>query len=308
MTLGLNLYTQGINPKIDFAPMSRIIDMVEESNKISVHPRHPYGGDLVYCAFSGSHQDAIKKGFQSRKDNPSPRWQIPYLALDPKDIDRNYEAVIRINTQSGKGGASWIIQRTLELDLPRGLQQAFSKIVQKSAAERRRELLPKEIQKLFEESYLANSRFTLVDYNITADRASSPAPARGRSQNTANFKRTFDGVIAVDGKEQHIKGVGNGPISAIANALRPIGIDLDVGVYEEHAINIAKDEENAHPAGSGRENKAVAYIECFAAGAREPIWGVGISVDTVQASLIAILSAASSVSLSPDALLLSVGH
>jgi len=287
VTLALNLYTQGIHPKIDFSDINPVIDLVERSNKIPVHPRAPYGGQLVVCAFSGSHQDAIKKGFNERTNsnatNSSP-WQMPYLPLDPKDIGRTYEAIIRVNSQSGKGGVAWIIQQTLELDLPRGLQIAFSKIVQKQTDKLGRELLSSEIQKLFEIAYHLNTspRFTLVDYNITADRASSPAPPeKGRSQNTQNLKRRFDGVVAIDGEEHHIKGSGNGPISSLANALHALGIDLDVGDYKEHAI------------GKGRDVKAATYIECIAAN-EEKIWGVGINSDTVQASLIAFLSAASS--------------
>lgn len=289
VTLALNLYTQGIHPNIDFSDINPIIDIVEKSNKIPIHPRAPYGGQLVVCAFSGSHQDAIKKGFQKRKEDSATAedpWQLPYLPLDPQDIGRTYEAIIRVNSQSGKGGVAWIIQRSLELDLPRGLQVAFSKIVQKEADEVGRELLPREIQILFENAYhlKTNPRFTMVDYNITADRSASPAPPeKGRSQNTQNLKRMFNGVIAIDGVEHTIKGVGNGAISSLANALHTLGIDLDVADYKEHAI------------GGGRHVKAATYIECTATGSQEKVWGVGIHEDVVQASLIALLSAASSV-------------
>ena len=288
VTLALNLYTQGIHPRIDFSNINPVIDIVEKSNKIPVHPRAPYGGQLVCCAFSGSHQDAINKGFRAREKEratDADHWQLPYLPLDPKDIGRTYEAIIRVNSQSGKGGVAWIIQRTLELDLPRGLQIAFSKIVQRSTDKLGRELLAREIQQLFEETYhlKTNPRFTLVDYSISTDRAASPAPPeKGKSQNTQNLRRHFDGVIAFDGDEHHIKGSGNGPISSLANALHPLGIDLDVGDYKEHAI------------GKGRDVKAATYIECIAADTEERIWGIGINTDTVQASLIAFLSAASS--------------
>ena len=293
VTLALNLYTQGIHPRIDFSDINPIIKVVEESNKIPVHPRAPYGGQLVVCAFSGSHQDAINKGFKARKDGAatsSDPWQMPYLPLDPEDIGRTYEAIIRVNSQSGKGGVAWIIQRALELDLPRGLQIAFSKIVQKSADSLGRELLPREIQKLFEDAYHIHAapRFTLVDYTIVADRASSPAPPeKGKSQNTRDLRRQFNGVISIDGEEHHIKGVGNGPISSLANALRSLGLDLDVGDYKEHAI------------GKGRDVKAATYIECIHPATNQRTWGVGINSDTVQASLIAFLSAASQVSPAP---------
>ena len=171
VTLALNMYTQGTHPGIDFSDLKSVIDMVEKSTKIPVHQRAPYGGQLVVCAFSGSHQDAIKKGFQAREKagatSESP-WQMPYLPLDPQDIGRTYEAIIRVNSQSGKGGVAWIIQRHLELDLPRGLQIAFSKIVQREADQIGRELLPREITKLFEDAYhlKKNPRSSLLDYNI----------------------------------------------------------------------------------------------------------------------------------------------
>ena len=298
VTLALNLYTQGIHPKINFSDINPVIDIVEQCNKIPVHPRAPYGGQLVVCAFSGSHQDAIKKGFQARSSagvTDVDRWQVPYLPLDPQDIGRTYEAIIRVNSQSGKGGVAWIIQRSLELDLPRGLQIAFSKIVQKEADSLGRELLPREIQKLFEDAYHLKTkpRFILIDYNITVDRASSPLPPeKGRIQNTQNLKRRFEGVIAIDGEEHHIQGVGNGAISSLTNALQTLKIDLDVADYKEHAIGSSKD----HAAGGGRDVKAATYIECIATGSNQRVWGVGIHEDVVQASLLALLSAASSVS------------
>jgi 2-isopropylmalate synthase len=288
VTLALNLYTQGIHPKIDFSDLNRVVDVVEVSNKIPVHPRAPYGGSLVVCAFSGSHQDAIKKGFQARKQagatNETP-WQLPYLPLDPQDIGRTYEAVIRVNSQSGKGGAAWIILRNLELDLPRGLQIAFGKVVQKRADEVGRELLSAEIQDLFEQTYFLkdNPRFTLVDYSISTDRSASPAPIPGKTQDTKDLKRFFKGVISVEGKEVELQGLGNGPISSLANALRSVGVHLDVADYKEHAI------------GEGTDVKAASYIECTTPGSNQKVWGVGIHVDVVQSSLIALLSAASNV-------------
>ncbi|KAK3363624.1 hypothetical protein B0T25DRAFT_49999 [Lasiosphaeria hispida] len=292
VTLALNLYTQGVAPNIDFSELGKVIKVVEACNKIEVHPRAPYGGSLVVCAFSGSHQDAIKKGFQVReKDGNSyeDKWQVPYLPLDPKDIGRDYQAVIRVNSQSGKGGAAWIIQQHLYLDLPRGLQVAFAKVVQKIAEEKGRELLPTEITELFKTTYSLgdNPRFNIVDYSINPDRSSSPLPpAPGKTQDTKNFMRVFDGVVAIDGTEYKLRGRGNGPISSLANALRTIGVDLDVQDYKEHAV------------GRGREVKAATYIECTAAGTDEQVWGVGIHEDVVQSSLIALLSAASNFVLS----------
>ncbi|KAN0073922.1 hypothetical protein V8E54_007859 [Elaphomyces granulatus] len=297
VTLALNLYTQGIHPGIDFSEITKVIDLVEKSNKIPVHPRAPYGGQLVVCAFSGSHQDAIKKGFATRELSEAKNedlWQIPYLPLDPFDIGRTYEAIIRVNSQSGKGGAAWIILRNLDLDLPRGLQIAFSKIVQKEADHLSRELKPTEIIHLFEDAYhlRSNPRFELIDYDISADRSTSPAPELGQTQSSKNLKRMFKGVIAIDGQEHHITGVGNGAISSLANALKSLGIDLDITDYKEHAI------------GEGKEVKAATYIECTTASGdkQQKVWGVGIHEDVVQASLMALLSAASSVTRATEAL------
>ncbi|KAK7974170.1 hypothetical protein PG989_016018 [Apiospora arundinis] len=292
VTLALNLYTQGIHPNVDFSDLKRVIDTVEICNKIPVHPRAPYGGSLVVCAFSGSHQDAIKKGFQVRKQEHKSyddKWQVPYLPLDPQDIGRTYEAIIRVNSQSGKGGAAWIILRKLELDLPRGLQIAFSKVVQKKADQLGRELLSDEISELFETTYFLKEhpRFQIIDYKISVDRSHSPAPpAPGKSQDTKNLGRVFEGIVAVDGKEYQLEGRGNGPISSLANALKGVGIDLDVADYKEHSI------------GRGRDVKAATYIECTASGTSQKVWGVGIHEDVVQSSLVALLSAASSFVLS----------
>ena len=286
ITLALNLYTQGINPNIDFSDLTKVIDVVEALTKIPVHARAPYGGQLVVCAFSGSHQDAIKKGFGLREKQgltDDDHWAMPYLPLDPADIGRTYEAIIRVNSQSGKGGVAWVVQRALELDMPRGLQIAFSKVVQKETEALGRELKPKEIQTLFENEYYLNkpSRINLVDYEFSTDRSASPTPGLGKA--SANPRRTFAGIISMDGREHSIRGVGNGPISSLANALKCIGLELDVKDYKEHAI------------GQGRDVKAATFIECIVGGSPQTVWGVGIHEDTTQSSLIAILSAASTV-------------
>ena len=290
VTLALNLYTQGIHPHIDFSDLESVIDIVEKSNKIPVHPRQPYGGQLVVCAFSGSHQDAIKKGFVAREKSGATHedpWIMPYLPLDPADIGRTYEAIIRVNSQSGKGGVAWIINRTLQLDLPRGLQVAFSKIVQRETDMLGRELQAAEIKDLFVEAYHLekNPRFHLVDYDITADRSVSPAPARdGKTTSSRNLRRHFKGVIEIDGQEHHIQGTGNGALSSLANAIRNLGVELDIADYKEHALSVGKDV------------KAATYIECTATSSQQKVWGVGIHEDVVLASLHALLSAASSVS------------
>lgn len=285
--MALNLYTQGVSPGIDFSDLGSVIDMVESCTKIPVHPRAPYTGSLVVCAFSGSHQDAIKKGFQNRESqslSAEDRWEVPYLPLDPQDIGRTYEAVIRINSQSGKGGAAWVILRKLQLDLPRGLQAVFSKTIQSYTDDLGRELLSNEITDLFEKTYFLNREnphFTLIDYSIIPDRSHSPVPQAGHTQDTKNLMRIFEGVFSIDGREVKLRGRGNGAISSLAAALKNVGIDLDVHDYKEHAI------------GEGRGVKAASYIECNVSGSQQTVWGVGIHEDVVQSSLIAMLSAAS---------------
>lgn len=288
MILALNLYTQGVSPNVDYSDINSVIKVVEECTKIPVPERWPYAGALVTSAFSGSHQDAIKKGFNLREKATAAgddEWVIPYLPLDPQDIGRTYESVIRVNSQSGKGGAAWVILRSLELDLPRALQVEFSKIVQTETEKANRELRPAEIVTLFEEAYhlKSNPRFNLIDYNITTDRSQSPAPPEpGKALNTKNLKRRFTGIVEIDTVQHAITGVSNGAISSLAAALSTLGIDLDVVDYKEHSI------------GTGRETKAATYIQCTASGSKAQVWGVGLHQDVVQASLIALLSAASS--------------
>ncbi|KAF3308883.1 hypothetical protein TWF173_000618 [Orbilia oligospora] len=292
VTLALNLYTQGISPGVDFSDISKVISTVEDLTKIPVHPRQPYGGQFAVCAFSGSHQDAIKKGFQSRKDlTDDDHWVMPYLPFDSQDIGRNYEAVIRVNSQSGKGGVAWIILQNLHLDIPKPLQQAFSKIVQKHTETVNRELQPVEIVKLFEEAYLpkANSPIRLVDYCIRTERATSndnfPITNEAAEQQSGLH---FEGTIALNGVEKPIKGEGNGTISSLVNCLNGLGVDLTVNYFKEQAVG-----------SEGVNNtKAAAYIECSLSakngGKRELVWGVGLHEDMVQAGLMALLSAASS--------------
>lgn len=294
MILALNLYTQGVSPNVDYSDINSVIKVVEDCTKIPVPERWPYAGSLVTSAFSGSHQDAIKKGFTLRDKATAAgddEWVIPYLPLDPQDIGRTYESVIRVNSQSGKGGAAWVILRSLELDLPRALQVEFSKIVQTETEKANRELRPAEIVTLFEEAYhlKSNPRFNLIDYNITTDRSQSPAPPEpGKALNTKNLKRRFTGIVEIDTVQHAITGVSNGAISSLAAALSTLGIDLDVVDYKEHSI------------GTGRETKAATYIQCTSSGSKAQVWGVGLHQDVVQASLIALLSAASSVSFAID--------
>lgn len=291
VTLALNLYTQGVHPELDYSEILPIIDTVERCTKIPIHARAPYGGELVVCAFSGSHQDAINKGFKLRKTQNAKHedpWVIPYLPLDPRDIGRNYEAIIRVNSQSGKGGVAWIIQRTLSLDMPRGLQIAFSKIVQKRADAIGRELLPQEIKELFEVAYFlkGSPRMVLIDYDMTSDRSKSPARVEGKTQRNDNYKRLFSGVIEVDGTEHTVSGTGNGPLSSLADALQKLNINVTVSEYKEHALSTSTEAKRS----------AAAYVEVASTVTDEKKWGIGINVDVTQASLSAMLAAASSVS------------
>lgn len=274
VTLAMNLYTQGIAPKIDFSDITSVVDVVERCNKIPVHPRAPYGGSLVVCAFSGSHQDAIKKGFKRRDARIEAReegcscWEIPYLPLDPYDVGRTYEAVIRVNSQSGKGGAAWIILRKLELDLPRGLQVAFSRAVQASAEIKGRELHSNELVDLFEKEYFLqesteNHKFQLVEFNMVSNKN----------------RRSLTGKVRYLGEVVDISGEGNGPVSAFADAVaNAFKIKLEVQTYNEHAI------------GKGSSTKAATYIELAFEGHSNE-WGVGIHEDTSEASVLAIISA-----------------
>ncbi|KGK36425.1 2-isopropylmalate synthase [Pichia kudriavzevii] len=281
VTLALNLYTQGIHPNIDFSDLSSVIEIVEKCNKIPIHPRAPYGGQLVVCAFSGSHQDAIKKGFKKYEEQVTQTgditWKIPYLPLDPQDIGRTYEAIIRVNSQSGKGGASWIILRNLELDLPRGLQIDFSKHVQLESEWRGRELKTKEIIDLFKDKYFVYDENDANDTETTA----MLDYLKLTNYTVTNSEKTRDIIahISSKSKELEIKGSGNGPISALANAFSNyFGINIDVIHYNEHTL------------GKDSQSKAVGYIGIRAGDNESIIWGVGINEDVTEAGMIAIVN------------------
>lgn len=265
VTVALNLYTQGIAPNLDFSDIESIIEVSERCNKIPVPARSPYGGSLVVCAFSGSHQDAIKKGFAKQKGD---KWAIPYLPLDPKDIGRTYEAVIRVNSQSGKGGAAWVILRSLGLDLPRHLQVAFSGLVQNIADLLGRELKVDEIVNLFNEQYLVSAPLSIQDFEIT----------KNKNDEREIVAQLNDGIT--------IKGQGNGPISAFIDAIsNKFGVLFEVVNYQEHSL------------GGGSSSKAATYIELSyvnANGEKVTRWGCGINHDVSQASIEAILSVVNS--------------
>jgi 2-isopropylmalate synthase len=265
VTVALNMYTQGIDPGLDFSDIDEVIKTVEYCNALPVHPRHPYAGELVFTAFSGSHQDAIKKGFAAQEARNDELWEVPYLPIDPADLGRSYEAVIRVNSQSGKGGVAWVLEQDKGLKLPKRLQADFSRHVQALADSTSRELNAGDIWGAFESAYLPNGkdRFALVDYQ----------------ENHLPGARQFIGRIAVDGAEQSLSGKGNGLISSVLDALGAAGVPLDVIDYSEHAI------------GHGSDAQAAAYLECRTSDGRT-VFGVGIDSDVATATVRAALGAA----------------
>ncbi|MBP2512923.1 2-isopropylmalate synthase [Sphingomonas sp. PvP018] len=266
VTVALNMYTQGVDPKLDLSDIDAVVNTVNYCTNIPVHPRTPYAGDLVFTAFSGSHQDAIKKGFAAQEAKNDTLWEVPYLPIDPADLGRSYEAVIRVNSQSGKGGVAWVIEQDKGLKLPKRLQADFSRHVQAYADETSRELNAADIWQLFERTYLphADDRVELRDYEESG---------------TAG-QRVFIGRVAIDGEERSISGRGNGLISGVIAAIaESTGPTLDVVDYNEHAI------------GHGADAQAAAYVECRAA-AGKTVFGVGMDTDIATASVRAVLSAA----------------
>ena len=269
VTVALNMYTQGINPGLDFSDIDEVIQTVEYCNQLPVHQRHPYAGELVFTAFSGSHQDAIKKGFAAQETRNDRIWDVPYLPIDPKDLGRDYEAVIRVNSQSGKGGVAWVLQQDKGLKLPKRMQADFSRVVQALADQTSRELNASDIWTAFEDHYRlsGDQAYRLIDYNETGHAGD----------------RIFTGKIAHAGGERSISGRGNGLISSVLAALRDdLGIDLEVADYSEHAI------------GAGTNVAAAAYVECRTPDGRT-IFGIGTDTDIATASVQAVLSAANSV-------------
>jgi len=267
VALGLNLYTQGVAPELDFSNMREIVRTVEYCTNLPVHPRHPYAGELVFTAFSGSHQDAIRKGFAAHELRNDGIWEMPYLPIDPADLGESYEAVIRVNSQSGKGGVAWVLEQNHGLKLPRRFQIDFSRKVQDVTDASAKEVSSKDIWTIFQDAYHVTGpkTFDLVDYSITATRSG---------------ERQFSGRIVKDGEEVALTGRGNGLISGAVQALNErYGLGLEVIDYTEHALN------------KGTESHAVAYVECRTDDDRR-VFGVGINGDIATASVKAILSAA----------------
>ena len=263
VTLGLNLFTQGIDPQLDFSDINKTMREVEYCNQLPVHPRHPYAGDLVFTAFSGSHQDAIKKGFDEMRNSNDSKWRVPYLPIDPEDVGRTYEAVIRINSQSGKGGISYILEQDYGVTLPRRMQIDFSQVIQKQADETGKELDSKEIWESFENYYLKNNA-KKISYNSHEIQSSKE-------------KDVIKLSLLENNKEIQIEGTGNGPIDAFINALNGhLSSDFKVSDYHQHSIS------------SGSDASAAAYIEIQNKNSSD--WGAGIYQNTTVASYKAILN------------------
>lgn len=275
VTLGMNLVSHGIDPMIDFSDIDEIRRTVEYANQLRVPERHPYGGDLVFTAFSGSHQDAIKKGLEhlekDARDAGVPvedfTWAVPYLPIDPKDIGRSYEAVIRVNSQSGKGGVAYVMKHEHHLDLPRRLQIEFSKVIQAKTDSQGGEVLPKEMWRIFEDEYLPTDSAPWGRFRL-----------RGLSQASILDEDVHLTVSISDRGEMHeLTGTGNGPIAAFCSILQEYGVDVRVLDYYQHALS------------EGGDASSAAYLECAIDG--EVFWGVGIDPNTTTASLKAVISA-----------------
>ena len=268
VTLALNLYTQGVDPRLSLRDINDLVRTVEYCNQLPVHPRHPYAGELVFTAFSGSHQDAIRKGFAALATSNSGQWEVPYLPIDPKDIGRSYEAVIRINSQSGKGGIAYVLENDYGIHLPRRLQIEFSKVVQTLADASGKEVSPEGIWAAFSKEYLEReSPITLRDHATTRETSGSG-------------KRVLNAVVDNNGQTLSIQGSGKGPIDAFVNALQThCGVNLTVVDYREQAVQ------------AGADAPAIAFVE-VKAGDGHTLFGVGMHDDILTASLRAVLSAA----------------
>ncbi len=264
VTLALNLFSQGVDPELDLRDIDKVRHVAEFANRLPVHPRHPYVGELVYTAFSGSHQDAIKKGMGAIGDDYDV-WEVPYLPIDPKHTGRTYEAIIRVNSQSGKGGVAYLLEAEHGLDLPREMQVEFSKRVQELTEASGTEISPAEIWEVFTTTYQPeNAPIQLLSSEVAADQHTTRIVAQ----------------ILVDGQHATVKGEGNGPIDALMGALRDeLGVTFSVRDYHEHALT------------AGSAASAVAYVEAQGEDGTT-WWGVGMSSSILDASLAAVVSAA----------------
>ena len=264
VTLALNMYSQGINPNLDFSQINNVMREVEYCNQLPVHPRHPYAGDLVFTAFSGSHQDAIKKGLNALRSSNDPQWEVPYLPIDPADLGRTYEAVVRINSQSGKGGVAFLLEKDHGVSLPRRLQISMSQKIQKIADETGKEISTSEIWEIFHTNFvMPKSGHSFKNYSL-------------KTSDATDLSDHIKAEIEIDGKNHEISGSGNGPIDAFVNALnQKLSSDIKVSDYHQSAIS------------SGSDAQAAAYIELQKGD--KTSWGVGINPNTTKASFEAII-------------------
>ena len=264
VTLALNMYSQGIDPNLDFSQINNVMREVEYCNQLPVHPRHPYAGDLVFTAFSGSHQDAIKKGLNALRSSNDPQWEVPYLPIDPADLGRTYEAVVRINSQSGKGGVAFLLEKDHGVSLPRRLQISMSQKIQKIADETGKEISTSEIWEIFHTNFvMPKSGHSFKNYSL-------------KTSDSTNASDHIKAEIEIDGENHEISGSGNGPIDAFVNALnQKLSIDIKISDYHQSAIS------------SGSDAQAAAYIELQKGD--KTSWGVGINPNTTKASFEAII-------------------
>ena len=259
VTLALNMLTQGIDPRLDFSNINSVMREAEYCNQLPVHPRHPYAGDLVFTAFSGSHQDAIKKGFKAMKETNQYNWEVPYLPIDPADLGRSYEAVVRINSQSGKGGVAFLLEKDHGVSLPRRLQISMSQKIQRLADESGKEIMTSEIWDIFDQEFMRPKQgYAYLDHRSS----------------TTGSNHNLSIKMLLNNKEIEMEGAGNGPIDSFINALASQNIKLKVSDYNQSAIS------------SGSDAKAAAYIELESNG--KTSWGVGINSNTTRASFEAI--------------------
>lgn len=269
VTMGLNMFTQGVDPELDFSNLPKLREIYERCTDMKINPRQPYIGELVFTAFSGSHQDAINKGMQYMKDSGTEYWEIPYLPIDPADVGREYEPIIRINSQSGKGGAAFVMSHSFGYDLPKKMHPEFSKLVQKKCEELGRELIPKELFEVFSENYLeAKQKYALTKRKIYEE-----------SENGKDYVH-FKGKMTIDGTDEVVlSGKGNGPIDAFFNAIKQFGLDkYEFISYSQHAIS------------QGSDSKAVSYIELKKPDGKN-IFGIGIDSNVNVASVLGVLNA-----------------
>ncbi len=271
VTLALNMFSQGIEPHLDFSHINRVINVYERCTKMSVHPRHPYAGELVYTAFSGSHQDAINKGMSAVDLTESGLWEVPYLPIDPQDVGRTYESIIRINSQSGKGGVAYIMDREFGFKLPKDMRPGFGRVIQEVSDAYGDELTSEMIFHTFEKEYLLNNNgYYLKSFNVIK---------RHVDQEEELSVAEIEGVLVVKGEETGIKAVGNGPLDAFCTALREtLGLQFVLHSYHEHALT------------RGSSSKAVSYIEILDQD-QESWWGAGVDTDIIIASIKSLLSA-----------------